>query len=81
MHHKKELNIVTWDNMNGPKWYYDKWNKSDKFCIILLTFGFWKTNQTNKQKKSHKDREQKLEKGQKCNGDWEVQTSYKVKKL
>ena len=28
--HKKEWNLAIWDNMDGPKGYYAKWNKKDK---------------------------------------------------
>ena len=34
--HKKEGNHVTCNNMNGPRGYYAKWNKTekDKYCMI-----------------------------------------------
>ena len=28
--HKKEWNLAIWDNMDGPREYYAKWNKSDR---------------------------------------------------
>ena len=39
--HKKEWNLTLCDNMDAPRKYYAKWNKSDKdkYCMISLTCG------------------------------------------
>ena len=39
--HKKEWNCAICDNLDGPRGYYAKWNKSeeDKYCMILLICG------------------------------------------
>ena len=38
---KNEWNLAIWDNMDGPREYYAKWNKSekDKYCTISPIFG------------------------------------------
>ena len=39
--------------MDGPREYYAKQNKSekDKYCMISVICGIWKTKQMNKQNK------------------------------
>ena len=46
---KKELNLAMWNNMDEPRGYYTKWNKSERERQILddLTY-MW--NQENKNK-------------------------------
>ena len=55
--HKEEWNPAICDNMEGPREYYAKWNKSqkDKYHMISLICGIWKTKQT-KQKQIHRYR-------------------------
>ena len=38
---KKEYNLAICDNIDRPRGYYAKWNKSDKnkYCMISLTCG------------------------------------------
>ena len=62
--HKKEWNLAICNNMDGPRDYHDKWNKSDRERQILYDFttcGIQKkkkwTNIT-KEKQSHRYREQ-----------------------
>ena len=38
--HKKERNLAICDNMNGPRGYYAKWNKSDWERQILYDFTY-----------------------------------------
>ena len=38
--HKKEWNLLICDNMNGPRRYYAKWNKSDREWHILYDFTY-----------------------------------------
>ena len=48
-HERWNLNIC--NNMNGPRGYYDKWNKSDRekqYYMISLICGIQKTNKHNK---------------------------------
>ena len=63
---KKEWNLAICDNMNGPRGYYAKWNKSDTERQILCDFIYmWNLKKQNKwtiivkQTQSHRYREQK----------------------
>ena len=49
--HKKEWNLAIYDNMNEPRWYYAKLNKSDRERQILYDFTYmWiLKNKTNEQ--------------------------------
>ena len=49
--HKKEWNPAIHNNMNGPRGYYAKWNKSDKERKVLYGFTYmWDLkNKTNEQ--------------------------------
>ena len=51
---KKNENLDIYNNIDEPRGYYAKWNKSDKdkYCIISLTCGIWKTKQMNKHNKT-----------------------------
>ena len=83
---RKEWDLVTSNNTGGSREYYAKWNKSekDKYHLISLVWGNWKTKQINKWNRL-RYKEQTLycfaragrgrgmdEVGE---GDWEVQTS------
>ena len=39
--HKKEWTLASCNNMDGPRVYYAKWNKSEKhkYCMISLICG------------------------------------------
>lgn len=55
---KYKWNLVTCDNMDGPREYYAKWKKfRDKYCIIWLICGIHKRKQTYTSD-THKYREQ-----------------------
>ena len=47
--HKKEWNLASCDNMNGPRGYYAKWNKSGRESQIPYDFTYmWNLkNKTN----------------------------------
>ena len=49
--HKKEWNLTLCDNMDGPRKYYAKWNKSDRERQIPYDFTYmWNLkNKTNEQ--------------------------------
>jgi hypothetical protein len=51
---KKNENLDIYNNIDELRGYYAKWNKSDKdkYCIISLTRGIWKTKQMNKHNKT-----------------------------
>ena len=51
---KKNENLDIYNNIDEPRGYYAKWNKSDKdkYCIISLTRGIWKTKQMNQHNKT-----------------------------
>ena len=63
LNHKNEWNLSIYDNIDRPRGYYAKWNKSekDKYCMISLYMESKKqntwTNRT-KQKQTHRYREQ-----------------------
>ena len=51
LNHKKEWNFAICDNMDGPRWYYAKWNSSDRERQILYDIAYmWiLKNKTNEQ--------------------------------
>ena len=51
---KNEILLFINDNMDGPREYYAKQNKSekDKYCMISVICGIWKTKQMNKQNRN-----------------------------
>ena len=45
--HKKEWNLAICDNMDGPRGYYAKWNKSDRETQIPYDFAYtWDLKKT-----------------------------------
>ena len=59
---KKEWNLAIRSNMDGPRGYYAKWNKSDRESQILYVIIYmWNLNKT-KQNKTNRliDTENKL---------------------
>ena len=48
--HKKEWNLAICKNMNGPREYYVKWNKSDieRQILYIITYMWNLKNKTNK---------------------------------
>ena len=58
--HEKEQNLAICDNMDGPRGYYAKWNKSDRERQTPYDFTYmWnlrtQNKQTNKQKAPYTD--------------------------
>ena len=41
LNHKKEWNLASCDNIDGPREYYAKWNKSDSERQIHIWFHMW----------------------------------------
>ena len=56
--HKKEWNLAICDNMDEPREYYAKWNKSDRERQIPydLTYMCNLKNKTNEQTKQNRNR-------------------------
>ena len=57
--HKKEWNLAICDNMNGPRGYYAKWNKSHRERHILYDFTYM-LNLKNKRNEQTKQNRNKL---------------------
>ena len=58
--YKKEWKIAIWNNMDGPRGYYAKWNKSDRKANARLFHLYMASKEENKQveqKKIHIYRE------------------------
>ena len=59
----KECNIAIWDNMNGPRGYYVKWNKLDRKRQVPYDFTYmwivkYKTSEPTERKQTCRYREQ-----------------------
>ena len=52
---KKKENNAIFNNMDELGGHYDKWNKSDKYCMISLICGIEKLQQTNEYNKKVAD--------------------------
>ena len=56
---KKERDLAICNNMDGPRGYYAKWNKSDEERQIPHDFTYmWNLQNKQKAQKTHKYRDQ-----------------------